>query len=259
MGTVTKALTILNYFNHERAEIGLSDLARLAGLNKATTYRLMTEMQAQGIVEQVGNQRAYRIGPEVLRLAALRERAVPMLSAARPILRGLAEATGETSHLTVLRGETLMVIAHALSPKHATRVMMDDGEIISFHGTASGLAILAFSDDDWVNQHLTAPLPAFTSETITDPAYIRAELNRARMTGVSESVGGFEADVHSHAAPIFDANQNPAGTLAVAAPVSRMNATHKALIRAEVSRAAQQLTEATGGLRPVSFPKQAAS
>lgn len=80
MGTVTKALNLLSFFTQNRHEIGLSDLTRLSGLNKATVYRLMGELQAAGFVEQVGPDRAYRLGPELLRLAALREAAVPILS-----------------------------------------------------------------------------------------------------------------------------------------------------------------------------------
>ena len=73
MGTVSKALDLLNLFNRAQPLIGLSDLSRLAGVNKATCYRLMSELQAHGLVEQVGSGREYRLGPAVLRLAALRE------------------------------------------------------------------------------------------------------------------------------------------------------------------------------------------
>ncbi|MFC3118586.1 hypothetical protein ACFOHS_11620 [Jhaorihella thermophila] len=64
----------------------------------------MGELQEAGFVEQVGPDRAYRLGPEVLRLAALREAAVPILSVSRGILDRLCDATGETAHLSLLRG-----------------------------------------------------------------------------------------------------------------------------------------------------------
>jgi len=97
MGTVAKALSLLTLFNQSRPEIGLSDVTRLSGLNKATAYRLLSELQAQGFVEQVGTDRAYRLGPEIMRLAALREAAVPLLSVAREVLDRLCTATGETA------------------------------------------------------------------------------------------------------------------------------------------------------------------
>ena len=81
MGTVSKALSLLGFFSQQQPEIGLSDMARLSGMNKATVYRMLCELQTNGFVEQAGNGRAYRLGAEVLRLAALREATVPVLSA----------------------------------------------------------------------------------------------------------------------------------------------------------------------------------
>ena len=98
MGTVGKALDLLDLFTRQRAQVGLSEIARLSGLNKATCHRLLTEMESRGLVEQIGAAREYRLGPAVLRLAALRESAVPTRDAAMPVLQRLARATGETAH-----------------------------------------------------------------------------------------------------------------------------------------------------------------
>ena len=92
MGTVSKALSLLTNFNQSRTEIGLSEIARLAGVNKATAYRLLTELQAGGFVEQTGADKSWRLGPEILRLARVREAAVPMTTASRAILDRLAAA-----------------------------------------------------------------------------------------------------------------------------------------------------------------------
>jgi DNA-binding IclR family transcriptional regulator len=259
MGTVSKALSLLTLFNHARPAIGLSDFTRLSAMNKATVYRLLAELQAAGFVEQVGGDRAYRLGPEVLRLAALREAAVPILSVSRAVLDDLCAVTGETAHMSLVRGDQLHTLAHAYSPRHATRVMMDDAEVISFHGTGSGLAVLAFAEPAFTDRILSLPLPAHTDRTLTDPAAIRAALDGVRATGIAESVGGFEADVHSHAAPIFGADQRPIGALAVAAPVSRMTPAARLAVRAALKRAARSLTQRSGGFCPAGYPQEDAA
>ncbi|MEY8842621.1 helix-turn-helix domain-containing protein, partial [Cribrihabitans sp. XS_ASV171] len=38
MGTVSKALSLLTHFNHNRLEMGLSDITRASGMNKATVF-----------------------------------------------------------------------------------------------------------------------------------------------------------------------------------------------------------------------------
>lgn len=259
MGTVTKALSLLTFFNQTRTEIGLSDLTRLSGLNKATAYRLMSELQEAGFVEQAGPERAYRLGPEVLRLAALREVAVPILSVSRQMLDRLSAATGETTHVSLAKDEVLNTIAHAYSPRHATKVMMEDAEVVTYHGTASGLAVLAFADPAFVDRVLARPLVVHTADTLTDPKAIRTQLAAIRAEGIAESIGGFEADVHSHAAPIFGPDGKPLGAIAVAAPVTRMTAQARALIRAELRRAALDLTQGIGGLCPADYPRQVAA
>lgn len=256
MGTVSKALSLLSLFTQRRPEIGLSDITRLSGMNKATAYRLLGELQAGGFVEQVGTDRAYRLGAEVLRLATLREAAVPLLSVSRTILENLSAATGETAHMSLVQGHQLNMLTHCYSPQHATRVMMDDAEVLSFHATGSGLAVLAFSPPAFVDDVLTPPLGTFTGNTETNPETIRAMLVQIRQTGIAESVGGFEADVHSHAAPIFGPDHIPLGALAVAAPEARVSDKQRQVIRTELDRAARDLTQRIGGFCPPEFPPE---
>ena len=254
MGTVSKALSLLGHFNQDRSEIGLSDLTRLSGMNKATVFRMMSELQQSGFVEQTGADRSYRLGPQVLRLAALREAAVPILSVSRQVLRDLSDEVGETCHLSLVQGMQLNSLSHAYSPRHATKVMLEDAEVLAFHATASGLAVLAYSNATFINAILTSPLSSHTADTVTQPDKIRAQLDQVRACGMAESIGGFEAEVHSHAVPVFGPDCQPIGALAVAAPASRMTSAQKDLIPQALHRVGASLTHSTGGLPPASYP-----
>lgn len=257
MGTVTKALSLLELFSRDRPTIGLSDLARQAGLNKTTTHRLLVELAARGFVEQTGSGREYRLGPAFLRLAALREHTVPMRELAQSVLADLSDVTGETAHFSLLHGDTLSTTAYAYSPAHGTSVRMEDAEVLTLHGTSSGLAVLAFSPPEFLERVLSRPLPARTPETVTDPDEIRAMLPAIRASGVAMSVGGFEVDVCSHASPVFDSSTKCIGAVAVAAPVSRSTKTLRKMIRGAVADHARRLTRLTGGFLPESFPREA--
>ena len=118
----------------------------------------------------------------------------------------------------------------------------------------SGLAVLAWAEPDFVDAVLAERLHAFTPDTETSAQAIRARLDDIRRDGMAESIGGYEADVHSHAAPVFGPDQRPIGALAVAAPVSRMTETLKQTIRAELAAGARDMTQRIGGLYPPSFP-----
>ena len=258
MGTVSKALSLLTYFSRSRSLIGLSELSRLSGLNKATVHRLMNELQDGGFVEQAGTGREYRLGVAFLRYAALREAAVPMREVTLDVLTELAEATGETAHVSLLQGQTLSTLAYVYSHQHGTRVTMEDAEILPLHATSSGLAVLGFSDADFVDEALSAKLTALTANTETNPTKLRKTLAQVRADCMAESVGNFEDDVHTHAMPLFDARQTCIGALAVAAPVSRMDEALRTAIRANLRQAAPRLTRAMGGFLPQSFNEAAA-
>ena len=254
MGTTSKALSLLNFFNRARSEIGLSDMARLSGMNKATVHRLMTELAQHGFVEQIGSGREYRLGPAVLRLAALREHTVPMREIAQRVLDDLSQATGETAHMSVLSGQTLATTAYTYSHAHGTMVMMEDAEVLDLHATSSGLSVLAFSAPTFIDAVLSVPLNARTPQTMTDPDAIRAMLPAIRARGYAMSVGGFEEDVHSYAVPVFDAQMRAMGAVAVATPVSRMTEGLRARILDELMTRVPALTRLMGGFLPSTFP-----
>lgn len=247
MSATAKALALLTLFTRASPQAGLSDLARRAGLNKATCHRLLSDLAAAGLVEQVGVAREYRLGPAVLRLAALREAHVPGLAAARPELERLAEATGETAHLSLLVAGRLKAVAFAYSQRHAARVMMSDVDELPFHATASGMAVLAWLPEAARAVALAGPLPKLTDRTETDPAALRAWLAVVRAEGHSESIGGFEDGVHSLAVPLFGPDGDCLGAVAVAAPLGRMLVGQ---VLGCLRDAATRITEQWGGLPP---------
>ena len=259
MGTVSKALSLLDYFNRARPAIGLSELARLSGMNKATVHRLLSELQAQGFVEQGGSAREYRLGPAFLRLAALREAAVPVRDLAHQVLTRLSAETHETAHFSMLQNGQLTTTAYSYAPQHGTRVTMEDAEKLMLHATSSGLAVLAFSPPDFVEAALSARLEKRTPHTITDRDMLRARLNPIRQSGLAESISGFEEDVHSHAMPVFDAASRVIGAVAVAAPTARMTPEHQALIRRALRHHAPHLTRLLGGFPPRDFRSEDAA
>lgn len=250
MGTVSKALELLDLFTRQRPLIGLSDLARLADLNKATCYRLVTELCDFGLIEQLGTTREYRLGPAVLRLGALREAHVPTRDAAMPVLQALALKTGETAHLSLLIAGRLQTLAFAYSASHLTRVTMEDAQVLPFHATSSGLAVLAFQPEAFQASVLAQPIPALTSSTETSADSLKSRLRSVRASGFAESQGAFQSDVHSLAAPLFDAFGQCTGSVAVAALATRMTDNQRELIRVALTEAATEITALWGGTMP---------
>lgn len=222
MSTVGKAISLLELFTLAEPEIGLSDLARKAGLDKATARRLLMSLAGHRLIEQEPASRRYRLGAGLSRLARIRDAHFPFVRVAAPIVRELSIETGETVHLSEFSAGALLTVHVELSAR-ANRVNVDVGQVLPLHGTASGIAFLGFSRAETVEAYLDKPLEAFTAHTVTTRDRLMEAIRLAASRGYSRSAQGYEEGVHSIAAPIIGADGYPLGTLAVASPVSRVD------------------------------------
>lgn len=250
MGTTTKALSLLNHFTVRAPALGLSDLARQSGFDKATTYRLLGELTHAGLTEQDPNSKLFRLGPALIRYANLREQTLPVRRAAAQHLARLAEAVQETAHVSELQGHVLSPVASHISTFHSTRVHIDSAELLPLYATASGCAVLAFGDTTLVNEILAHPMPRITPHTQVKPEQLRAKIQIARTTGFGDSENEFETGVSSIAAPLFSAQGRCTGALALACPLHRMTHELRNLAKRELITSATAITQAWGGTIP---------
>lgn len=223
MGTISKALDLLGLFTSDRAEIGLSECVRLSGRDKATVHRHLTELEANGFLEQHPETRAYRLGPALLRLAAVREACFPVRKLLRPIVEGLSDTVGELAHASLLQGDALSPVFHADPCRHGTQVHFDPAEVLPLHATSSGLAVLAFGPEALRARILARPLAHHTRDTVTDPEALRRLIAETRARGISHLSGAFDEEVASQGAPLLAEGGRVIGALSVAVPKVRAN------------------------------------
>lgn len=222
MSTVGKAVTLLEVFDVHRPQLGLTELARLTGFDKATTRRLLLSLASRGLIEQNEATRLYRLGPALVRFARIREAHFPFLESARSLVVALAEETGETAHLSEFDADYLTSI-HVEESSQANRVSVSVGDRFPLHATASGLAYLAAARPDYVDAYLQQSLERHTPLTLTEPELVRQHLTEIRQRGYSISDQGRSQGVFSVGAAILDGEGLPIGALAVASPSVRAN------------------------------------
>jgi len=246
MSTVGKAVPLLELFTLAEPEIGLSELARNAGLDKATTRRLLVALINGRLVEQEPRSRRYRLGAGLSRLARIRDAHFPFVRVAAPVARALALETGETVHVSEFSAGALLTVDVALSAK-ANRVNVDVGQVLPLHGTASGIAFLSACDGAAADAYLGGPLDKFTPHTVASREGVMEAVRAAAAHGYSRSAQGYEEGVHSVAAPIFGADGRAIGTLAVASPVSRIDDAVAVRQGEAAVRAAREISAGLGG------------
>jgi IclR family transcriptional regulator, acetate operon repressor len=220
VGTVSKALGLLDILKSPDEHLGLTEIARRAGFDKATTRRMLLELMANGFVEQDDGSKNYVLGPSLQMLGKAREERFPLYKTVQPIVRALSEDTGETVHAAEYGAGMLISVCTQESDK-ANRVSLTMGQKLPLHATASGIAYLAACTQQFADQYLKKPRQTFTTHTPIAVADILQRVQQTRLRGYSLSNQTMEDGVHSVAAAFVDQRGKPVGTIAVAMPSIR--------------------------------------
>lgn len=160
----------------------LADIARRSGLNEATALRYLNSLTNLGFVERFDSTQ-YRLGWEVFRLgqSAISGR-VPR-EAVRPTMESLLLEFNETVNFAMIKGDSVVII-DVLESRRGVKKANVVGQHDPWHASALGKCLLAsMSDAEWRNIVGTAPLPAFTSRTITAVDELADEIARTRDRG----------------------------------------------------------------------------
>lgn len=199
-----KVLALLAAFGPDAPALTLSELARRAGISVPTAHRRVSELVEWGALER-GPDRRLRIGLRLWEVGSLAPRGLGLREAALPFLEDLYELTHENVQFAVRDGLEV-VFVERIAGRHAVPVLTRVGGRFALHATGVGLALLAHAAPEVQEQVLSAPLPAYTQKTVTDPMVLRQMLAEIRRDGYAVSDGQVTLDALSVAAPIFAAD-----------------------------------------------------
>ena len=230
----------------------LGELADSAGLAKSTTSRLVSTLAGLGAVSV--DDAIIRIGPLISALAFGAEDDRDVLrSASSSALRSLAEDVGEHAALAISEGGDVVYLDQHDGSRSAVEAGDWTGHRHASHGTAFGLALMAYWDDGRVDRYLGEPLVAFTAATVTDPELVRDSLCAVREEGVVWTVDQFADDVTGCAAPVRGRDGRVLASIGCFAPTYRFpgeGSDAAEEVGRRVRAAASELSAALGSVGP---------
>ena len=241
VGSVVRALQLLEELRDSEAGLGVNELARRIGVNASTASRLLATLEVAGMVQRDPAGGPYRLG---LALVTLADRVLSRLDVqalARPLLVELMERTGETATLS-LPGERETITVDSVPSRASVVSMARLGRPSVLHATAVGKVMLAFGGRPLPRERDLRPL---TPRTITDRADLASEIRAVRERGFATVFGEREIDVNAIAAPVFGRGGELAAILGVQAPAARLP--DPTAVLAPLLDAAEALTRALGG------------
>lgn len=217
--SVANALRILEVLSEADGPVRVTSVAERLGVAPSTAHRLLASLVAAGFARREADRR-YRIGPAVARLAARSSAPLLLGDAARPVLRWLAESSGEAVHLAALDGHAIVTIDHVggSGPAESGHAV---GSPVPAHATAVGLALLAYHPET-VEVVVAAGLRRWTADTITDPAALRRRLAETRRRGYAVNVRGWMTGTAGVAAPVRAADGAAIASVGISGPARRV-------------------------------------
>jgi DNA-binding IclR family transcriptional regulator len=219
--SVARAAELLKALGGLGAPATAFELADRCGLNRSTAWRILATLEDEGLVERDPATGRYGVGLALVALGAAAGHD-PLVRRARPALRALAEACGETATLAVPRRMQLVYVDQVQAP----HVMAADwmGRATPVHATSTGKALLAWLSEDELGAALPDRLERFTDTTITTRAVLRTELAGVRGRGYAVSRGELEAALWGVSAPVLDGTSRPIAVVSVWGAETRIRA-----------------------------------
>ena len=247
--TVSNALRLLAAFDREY-ELGVSELSRRLGLHKNNVFRLLATLEQRGYVDQSPETERYRLGVRTLELGRAFTRSRSLLQRARPILRALADALGESTHLGVLRGFEVVHLDGAASDRLIlTRVRV--GWRLPAHCNALGKVLLGCAPEGvreaFDRSVVAGGLERRTPATIVDRDKFFEHLRTVAVQGFAVDTEECEEGLCGVAAPVYDGDGDLVAALCASGPAFRLDP--EGLLREvapKVTQAADRLSRDLG-------------
>jgi DNA-binding IclR family transcriptional regulator len=251
---IARVASILRCLGRTPADGGsTSGLAREVGLARPTAHRLLTALQAEGLIDRDRHTGRWFLGPELYLLGASAAPRYDISGPARQSVSRLAAATGESAFFSARRGDETVCLLREDGSFPIRSFVLYEGARFPLGVVSAGLVILALLPDREIDDYLARAdlTPGWGPEH--SAAALRERIARTREDGYAVNPGLIVEGSWGMAAAVFDASGSPEWALTLTGIESRFRPERQA----ELGRIL--LTEAHALTRTVTDPASVSS
>ncbi|WP_141336244.1 IclR family transcriptional regulator [Paenibacillus sp. tmac-D7] len=217
LSTVSNALQILKLFQNQKNMLSLTSISKEMGLNKSTSYRLLSTLVEAGFVYQDPKSRLYGLGSMSFELGGLFLSRIDVHNASRGRIEELSQITKETVHLAILDQNEILFLNKINSPT-STAINTRVGLRVPGHITGLGKVLLAFQNQTRMEESiLTKGVTGKNKEALLQ------DLTLTRKRGYAIDNEGYQEGVTCIAVPIWDYTRTITAAISISGPSFRMN------------------------------------
>ncbi|MGQ3115196.1 MAG: IclR family transcriptional regulator [Hydrogenophaga sp.] len=220
VAAVERAFAILNAFQPGDASLPLNELARRTGMYKSTILRLIATLVQEHCIVRLDDG-SYQLGSMLLHWGGLYQAALRLDDHVPPILRRLAQETGEGASFFTREG-SLRVCLFRVDSSRSVRDHVHTGDLLPLDKGAAGRVLAGFD------------------RALVDPSQFPPQ-------PLIATVGEREPDIAAIAAPVFGPQGSLRGALAISGPAMRFSIDLVPGMSQALLKAASELTRRLGG------------
>lgn len=235
---------MLTAFSSTELELTIGELAERLRLHKSVVSRVVSSLRDWRMLEKDPHTQKLRIGENAFRIGSLYAPHDNLSRISQPYMKELVAKTEQSSHVSVLERQKILVVATVESPK-ALRVIMRLGECRALHSTAAGKLFLA-ADKDLLDAVLSKRLEVYTPDTVTSAAELRKAVVRIRTDWLAWNSGESSVGAGAVAAPILDRSGKMVAALSTVYPLNVVDEHARPKIGRATAAAARAISREVG-------------
>jgi IclR family acetate operon transcriptional repressor len=228
MGTVERALRILETLASHPEGLPLAELATELHLPRSACHRLLAELARCGYVRQLREMGDYTLTTRLPALGLSFLGGAGIVDISQPIIDRLAEVSGELVRLALVDGDRLTFVAKAQGARSGLRYDPDMGIDVRLSCSAGGHAWLMTLSEERATelvarQGFGAPRDYGPKAPTTFNALMKV-LAEDRKRGFSVIVEMYAPGMSAMAAPVLRRGHEAVGVITIAGPMQRLSA-----------------------------------
>jgi DNA-binding IclR family transcriptional regulator len=240
--SLDKALNVLEIIARS-GDTRLSALVEATGYPPATVHRILAVLARRRYARQDPATRKYTLGLKCLDLSSRLKDSLAIITAAKPIMQKLMEATGETVNLVGFDNMEAVYIDQIANTKSLLRMFTRVGARVPLHSSGVGKAFLAARPRKEVLDYFRgAKKVRHTQHSLVKEGDFFQDLAETRARGYALDREEFEEGVGCIAAVVTQHGE-VVGALSISGPSSRLFGANTDKLAGEVVQSAAAVSK----------------
>lgn len=215
-----KALKLLDYFDAEHPQRGVSEIAELSGMHKSSVHNIFSTFELCDFVKKNEQTGKYSLHTKILELSHAYYYSNDFIKTLKSNMQKLCDEIGETMYIGSLSDINVVYIDSCCPPNAMPENIV--GYKAPLYCTGLGKAMLAYRSETEIDAVIKAGLKPFTQTTITDGEALKKDLAEVVKRGYAIDDMEHEYGIRCVAFPIKSKSGECRMAVSIKAPSLRM-------------------------------------